>query len=227
MRGDKLVIEDYHRNAAKIIVQNIFREVEDQTSRFILTIAGESGSGKSESGQAMKDAFAKKGLEAIVIGQDDYFVLPPHSNAEKRREDPQWLGPHVEVRLDVLEQNLIDAVNGAEKIEKPLVDYEKNCIIHELIDLIDVKVIIVEGTYTSLLRNVDKRVFIDRDYKETLKHRKQRNRGDEANDPFVEGILATEHKIIAGHKNLADIIITNEYDVIFTENDAQNNISSS
>jgi len=31
----------------------------------------------------------------------------------------------------------------------------------------------------------------------------------------VEGILETEHKIIAGHKNLADIIITKTYDVVF------------
>jgi uridine kinase len=37
------------------------------------------------------------------------------------------------------------------------------------------------------------------------------------NDPFVEGILETEHKIIAGHKFLADIIITKDYDVVPAE----------
>jgi len=34
------------------------------------------------------------------------------------------------------------------------------------------------------------------------------------NDPFVENILETEHKIIAGHKFLADFVITKDYDVI-------------
>ena len=61
------------------------------------------------------------------------------------------------------------------------------------------------------------KIFIDEDYKETLKYRKMRNRGNEVKDPFVEGILETEHKIIAGHKFLADIIITKEYEVISVE----------
>ena len=74
--------------------------------------------------------------------------------------------------------------------------------------------IIVEGTYTSLLKSVDTKIFIDEDYKETLKYRKRRNRGNEVNDPFVESVLETEHKIIAGHKFLADIIITKDYEVI-------------
>jgi uridine kinase len=80
-----------------------------------------------------------------------------------------------------------------------------------------VKVLIVEGTYTSLLRNVDIRIFIDRTREDTLAHREKRNRGHEVGDPFVEGLLEIEHKIIAGHKHLANIIITKTYEVIFTD----------
>jgi uridine kinase len=217
MRGDKLIIEDYHRKAAQLIVKAIIEEVDALSRRYVLTVAGESGSGKSETGQAIKKALVDKGVKAVVLAQDDYFMLPPKSNARRRREDPAWLGPHIEINLDNLEQNLIDAIKGETRIQKPLVDYNKNSILDEWIDLIGVKAIIAEGTYTSLLRNVDKRIFIDRDYQETLEHRQQRNRGNEANDPFVEGLLATEHKIIAGHKHLANIIITNEYDVTFTQ----------
>jgi uridine kinase len=32
-------------------------------------------------------------------------------------------------------------------------------------------------------------------------------------DPFVENILNTEHKIIAGHKFLADFVIDKDYNV--------------
>lgn len=75
-------------------------------------------------------------------------------------------------------------------------------------------VVIAEGTYTSLLNHVDRKVFIARNWLDTLDHRKKRNRGNEVGDPFIEQVLTIEHKIIAGHKQLADFVITKEYDVI-------------
>ena len=76
------------------------------------------------------------------------------------------------------------------------------------------KVVIAEGTYVSLLRHVDRRIFIARNRLETLEHRQRRNRGSEAADPFIEGVLAVEHKIIAGHRALADFVLTRDFDVI-------------
>jgi uridine kinase len=152
----------------------------------------------------------------VVLGQDDYFILPPRTNDVRRRQDPLWLGPHAEIKMDVLEGNLIDAIQGEDTITKPLVDYDHNTISEEKIDLSDVKVLIAEGTYTSLLRNVDTRIFIDKTFEDTLTHRKKRKRGEEVGDPFIEQILVYEHQIIAGHKFLADIIITKDYDVILT-----------
>ncbi len=144
-------------------------------------------------------------------------MLPPKSNDAKRREDPDWLGPHVEVKLDLLEQNLKDAIQGKSEFTKPLVDYDENSVEEETINLDGVKVVIAEGTYTSLLKNVDTRVFIARNRLDTLEHRRKRNRGDEVSDPFIEQVLVTEHKIIAGHKQLADFVITKDYDVIIVE----------
>ncbi len=144
-------------------------------------------------------------------------MLPPKSNDVKRRENPEWLGPHVEVQLDILESNLKDAINGQPEITKPLIDYNANVIEEEKVNLESVKVVIAEGTYTSLLKNVDTKIFIARNRLDTLEHRKKRNRGDEVGDPFIENVLKTEHKIIAGHRQLADFVITKEYEVIVVE----------
>lgn len=217
MKGDVIVLEEHHKQAAREIVLAIIDEIKEKKGRFTITIAGESGSGKSETGKAIQNELAEVGIKTVVLGQDDYFVLPPKSNDAKRREDTAWLGPHVEVKLDVLDKNLKDAIKGKDAIEKPLVDYDKNIIEKEHISLAGVKVVIAEGTYTLLLRNSDKRVFIARSRLDTVEHRKKRNRGNEVGDPFIEQVLAIEHKIIAGHKQLADIVITKDFDVVVIE----------
>jgi uridine kinase len=217
MKGDRLVIRDYHKRAAVEIVSIIIQNIRGKKTRYIITIAGESGSGKSETGKAISDELDKFGIKSVLLGQDDYFVLPPKSNDLKRREDPEWLGPHVEVKLDVLEQNLVNAIQGKIEIIKPLVDYDSNTIEDETINLDGIKVLIAEGTYTSLLKHVDTRIFICRNWLDTLELRQKRKRGNEVGDPFIEQVLSIEHKIIAGHKQLADILITKDYGVIIVD----------
>ena len=214
MKGDVIVLEEHHIRAASAIVPHIVAAIAAKSGRYVITVAGESGSGKSETGQAIADELAARGITSILLGQDDYFVLPPKSNDKKRREDDSWLGPHVEVRLDILEQNLVDAIAGTEAIVKPLIDYNANSVEDETVDLRGVKVVIAEGTYTTLLKHVDTKVFIARNRLDTLEHRQKRNRGTEVGDPFIENVLKLEHKIIAGHQQLADFVITRDYDVI-------------
>ena len=217
MKGDILLLQERHELAARAIVTDIIDQINKKETKFIITVAGESGSGKSEIALAISNELKKYGIMSTILGQDDYFFLPPKLNSEKRREDPDWLGPHVEVNFVVLEQNILDAIKGKSEIEKPIIDYNANKIESQKVNLEGVKVVIVEGTYTSLLRHVDKKIFITRNWMKTLEDRRKRNRGNEVNDPFTEQILAVEHKIIAGHKQLADFIISDEYEVISVE----------
>jgi uridine kinase len=217
MKGDKLVLQDYHKQAATEIVSHIIQDIRKKKTRYIITVAGESGSGKSETGKAIADELFKFGIKSVLLGQDDYFVLPPKSNDSKRREDPEWLGPHVEIKLDVLEHNLVDAIQGKKEISKPLVDYDSNTIEDETINLDGIKVLIAEGTYTSLLKHVDTRIFICRNWIDTLELRQKRMRGKEVGDPFIEQVLSVEHKIIAGHKQLADILIMKDFRVVMVD----------
>jgi uridine kinase len=217
MKGDVVVVEERHRHAARVIVPKIMEKIRMKPSRYVIAVAGESGSGKSETGRAIADELARFGVRSVILGQDDYFVLPPKSNDARRRAEPEWLGPHVEVRLDLLEGNVRDAVAGAAELTKPLVDYDRNTFEEERVSLEGIKVVIAEGTYTSLLKHVDTRIFLARSRRDTLAHRQKRNRGSEAGDPFVEQVLETEHKIIAGHRQLADFIITKDDDLLVVD----------
>ena len=214
MKGDVLVIEDHHRRAAGLIAAALEDAIGAATRRFVVTVAGESGCGKSETAAALVERLRQDGFVSVILGMDDYFALPPRSNDARRRADPEWLGPHVEVRLELLQANIDAALAGASAIEKPVIDYGADTMSTEVLGLDGVKVVIVEGTYVSLLRHVDRRIFIARNRLETLEHRRKRNRGRETRDPFVEGVLAIEHRIIAGHRYLADFVVTRNFDVV-------------
>jgi len=214
MRGDIIIVEDHHRAVAATIVERIAATVAAKPGRFTITVAGESGSGKSETAQALSDALAEMELTSVIYQQDDYFVHPPHTNDQTRRRDIAWVGSG-EVRLDLLDAHLQAALDGADEVEKPLVIYEEDRIDSEVMSLRSAKVVIAEGTYTSLLQNVDFRVFIARNRLDTMEHRMKRGREDF--DPFIEEVLTIEHDIISRHRNLADAVITREYDVEFPE----------
>lgn len=218
MKGDVLVIEESHRRAAGLLARDLAESISARPEPFVITIAGESGSGKSETAAALaEELLGRHGFRSVVLGQDDYFILPPKSNHARRRADADWLGPDCEVQLDLLQTNINAARGGAVAIEKPVVDYEADSIGCELVPLKGIRVLIVEGTYVSLLRHVDCRIFIARTHTETINHRRKRNRGGEAVDPFTEGILRLEHRIIAGHRQLADVVLTRDFDVVWAE----------
>lgn len=215
MKGDVLVLEAHHHRAAAALAPALLPPIAAAQGRYVITVAGESGSGKSETAAALAEELLRLGgVHSVILGQDDYFLLPPRSNDARRRADPEWLGPHCEVRLDLLQANIDAARAGVASIEKPLVDYDADAVGSEVVSLDGVTVVIAEGTYVSLLRHVDCRVFIARNRVETLEHRRKRGRGSEAEDPFIEGVLGVEHKIIAGHRALADYVVTRDFDVV-------------
>jgi len=210
MKGDKLVIQEGHVNAARHIMKLLLPQIRKAQSKFVITIAGESGSGKSEIAAALSEFLSEKGIKSAIIQQDDYFVYPPKTNAKMRRKDISHVGLS-EVRLAVLDQNLRDIIEGENEINKPLVIFNEDLITKETVKLEGIKAIIVDGTYTTILKNVHQRIFIDRTYVDTIDTRKCRAR--EEQDEFLEKILQIEHKIISSHKPQADIIVTNNYAV--------------
>ncbi len=210
MRGDIILVGDEHRAAATAIVDHLIDDIRATDRRFTITVAGESGSGKSEMGRALADELIERGIQAAVLQQDDYYVLPPRFNDAARRANIAWVGT-TEVRLDLLDEHLEAAQDGANEIVKPLVIYEDNRIDEETVSLTDVEVVIAEGVYTSLCEHVDRRVFIARNRLETMEHRRKRAR--EEFDPFIEEVLVTEHEIISQHRELADVVISKDYDV--------------
>lgn len=209
MIGDKLIIEDFHTDRAKEICVAISERIE---KRFTITVAGESGAGKSELAFEIARLLTENGIKANILQQDDYFVFPPKTNHEMRRCNLEQVGPY-EVKLDFLDSNLRSFERSENPIYKPLVIFDEDRITTEELDTSEIQVLIAEGTYTSLLQFADFRVFIDRDYRQTLEARKRRGR--DKFEPFMVDVLEREHQIISKHKSLADAIVSSDFNNVY------------
>lgn len=213
MIGDKLKIQPHHTRAAN----EIFRAVKKSlgTGPVTFTVAGQSGAGKSEIAEELAKSLGDAGYKTIVFQQDDYFFYPPRTNHHRRLDDIGWVGTK-EVNLKLLDEHM-----GAFKdskvqlLEKPLVIFEEDRITTEKVDLSPFKVMIVEGTYTTLLKNADYRVFIDRDYHDTRRHREERGR--DVVDSFSDQVLKIEDGIISKHKSLASFVVRKDFTVEIVE----------
>lgn len=210
MIHDIINIKPHHYDTAKQILPYLLPEMINSNEKCCISIAGESGSGKSVASICLRELLVKEGIRTLVFHQDDYFYYPPVSNHQKRVEDINWVGTH-EVNFPLLQAHIDAFKAGISIVEKPLVHYKDNLIHQETLTLSNVQVLIVEGTYTSLLESLDKRIFMSRNYHETYEQRK--SRGRDAMDEFVEQVLEIEHNIISKHKELADIVVDKNYKV--------------
>lgn len=207
MLGDELLIKEEHTDRAREIC-DVLDENYNNFDKLVVTVAGESGSGKSEVASEIARLRTDRGRKTGVLQQDDYFVFPPKTNHEMRRKNIDQVGLY-EVKLDFLDSNLRSFKRNHSTIYKPLVDYDEDSIGTEVKEVGDLQTLVAEGTYTSTLKFADCRVFIDRDYHQTYENRVERGR--DKFEPFVEDVLEREHKIISNHRRRADVIITTDY----------------
>lgn len=209
MIGDKIVAKPYHIKAAG----QIFDILKDTIAgmRTTITIAGESGGGKSEIASELAKCFESAGIKTAILQQDDYFYYPPKSNHQQREKDINHVGTG-EVKIELLNEHLkLFKHSPDQSISKPLVIFEEDRITEEIFNPGDYTIVIAEGTYTTVLKNADHHVFIDRDYKDTREDRIGRQR--DVIDEFSNRVLEIEHEIISKHKSLATIIVGKDYSV--------------
>lgn len=210
MIGDKIIVREYNRKGAKLVMDHIVQSAIEPP--FSVTVSGESGSGKSEVAECLKELLEAQGMSVLILAQDDYFRLPPHSNHQQRKADIHWVGS-TEVDLAFMNYHVRKLSAGKPcSIIKPLVYFEENLVLTETVEG-PYDVVIAEGTYTAMLKDATIHAFINRNYHETRADRLARNRdqaldnGEDAALSFLETVLEIEHRIIETHIELADIII--------------------
>ncbi|MHC4414026.1 MAG: hypothetical protein ACYS0G_01950 [Planctomycetota bacterium] len=201
MRDDKIFVKEWHRRAGESIAGHIESEIGD---KFTLSVAGESGAGKSEIAVALKESLEARRLATGILQADDYFIYMSKVCDAMRRKALELVGP-MEVKLDFMDCHLRSFKQGAVELYKPVAVYQEARFEREVMPVAQLRVLIAEGTYCTLLELADRRVFIDRDYRATRQDR--RARGRDLEDEHTDRILQREHEFIREHKPLADFVV--------------------
>ncbi len=208
---EELSIKTEYYHLAKDLCQRIIEEETLTNKKSIIAIGGESGSGKSTTAYCLKKELAHIGVRSIILHMDSYFKLPPKDNHAQRTISLDHVGPQ-EVDIKKLNEHLSSFVMNTKEINVPIVSYEDNSFSTRSINLNIVDVIIIEGVYSFLLDKLDLKVFLRRNYKDTLENRIKRTR--ENHEPLIESILEIEHKIVRRMINDADYIIGTNYKLL-------------
>lgn len=211
MIGDPIDPSAADAELVRVLSEEVLRLATGRSSRLVVAIAGESGSGKSVLAAALARALNHRNCPAVVFQQDDYFFWPPRTNDRLRREHFNHVGPG-EVNLALLAQHILAFKTGQHRVVKPLVHYQENQIGEEEVALNRFRVLIVEGTYVLYLPVADLRIFLERDYRQTRADRAQRGR--EAPDPFIERVLEKEHRLIQPQRVLATHLVGADFRLI-------------
>lgn len=192
--------------AAQELAQAVIGRVQIEAGKpFAISVAGESGCGKTTLALALQDAFGKQGMKSIVLHQDDFFYLPPRQNHEQRLKDFSHIGPQ-EVNLVQLNETIqLIQQQTTPLLTIPVMNWITDTREFKEIDVRQTAVIIVEGTYCSLLPAVDYRVFFAATYRQTRAQRIARNR--ETVTDFIEQVLEKESQIIQSHRERAQLVI--------------------
>lgn len=179
-------------------------------SRFVVAVAGESGSGKSVAARSLAAHLERAGRRPWVLSMDNYFYLPPHQNHKAREADLAHVGPQ-EVNLPLLQAHLNAFAHGVGPIVLPLTNYPEDRFDQAEADPRFYDILILEGTYVFRLEGIDCRIFMQRDYRQTVEQR--RARGRDAESAFVEQVLALEHPIIQATGAQAQLVVDLDYRV--------------
>jgi len=210
MIGDIVEVKAHHLPPARKIIELLQDPIKQSKEIFTLTVGGESGSGKSTLSLAIKKLLKKEGYKTFIFHIDDYFKLPPKDNHDQRLSDISHVGPG-EVNLDLLQHHIDQVKAGTDHLKKPLVHYRENEIREVIVQFDDVDVIIAEGTYATLLKHIDCKIFMLRNYIDTYDSRVKRARDPII--PFTEKVLEIEHDILQDHIKMANILVDKNYQV--------------
>ncbi|MCF8233059.1 MAG: AAA family ATPase [Bacteroidales bacterium] len=207
MLGDVLLIEEKHKKAAETIRQKV---LGNKKEKMIVTISGESGTGKTELAHSLAKLLQEDGIQAKPLHIDNYYKTHPLEREEWRQKHGIESIGYNEYDWDTIYKN-INSFKKGEKAEMPCVDLVTQQVDKLITDFSNVEMLIIDGLYAIKTENADLNVFIDLTYHETKKA--QLKRGKEKVNDYRLQVLEQEHQVVRSLRDRAHLIVNKDYQV--------------
>jgi len=209
MLEDVLLIQDKHREAAAVIVEEILKNKKD---KFIVAISGESGSGKSELTHVIAKDLRKHGIFAKPVHIDNFYNTLPLERTKWRIDNGiENVVGLSEYKWDAINR-VIDDFKNNRTSTMPCVDLVTEQIDQLTTNFKGIDMLIIDGLYAINTEGVDLRVYIELTYHETKKA--QKDRGKEPQNEYRMRVLEQEHKQVLSIKSKADLFVNMDYKVV-------------
>jgi uridine kinase len=204
MLGDVLLITEKHKKAAKQILD--YLEDIEKLNKYVISIGGESGTGKSEIAHETAKQLNKKGIYTKILHTDNFFKIHPKKRSEWRKKyDFKRVGLE-EIDWEKINK-CVNEFRENKKSSQPCIDLVSQEIDTLIVDYKEVDVLIVDGLY-ALKAPADLKIMIDLTYHETKKA--QLVRGKEILNVERLTVLEAEHKAVQSLRGQADLFLTED-----------------
>ncbi len=213
MLGDVLLIGDLHRKAAGEILNHVLKEKEKKGSeqKYVVAIAGESGSGKTELAHVLANKLKKINIRSKMLHLDNYYIIPPLLRGEWRKTHGLDSVGLNEIDWKLVNKSIQDFNEDRESMV-PIIDIISEQVDKLITDFRKIDVLVLDGLYAINAEYIDLRIFIDLTYHETKISQLVREK--EIPDEFRMQVLEREHQSVRKLKSLADLIVTKHYEVL-------------
>lgn len=201
MQNQVITITDKHRAAAKLIFDRI---IQEQTPKYIVTVTGEVGTGKSTVSYLLAKQLKEHGIRAKIMDLDNYYKIPPMERKEWRQKHGlQHIGPD-EYDWNRIYHNIED-FKQSKLATMPLVDLMTDYTDTLTTDFSGVDLLIIKGLYSIKCKESKLKVFIELTYKEALEQ--DIFETTEATDDFRIQVMQHEQLVVQKLKKEANFFI--------------------
>lgn len=202
MKGDKILIKSSHKKKAKNILKTI-----DIKTKMILSIGGESGTGKTEIATVLRDLLYDKGYRVNIVSLDDYYGTLPAERLEERKKSN-----YDEVGVGEIDWHFVHCI-GEKFLKKTprniwcqRTNRYTNSVESVQWNSKDVDILIIEGLFACHVLVPCTKFHIEGTIKDTLEFRTKR--GKEVMGSHRTKVLKLEKRAVKKLKKLANFIIT-------------------
>lgn len=127
-----------------------------------------------------------------------------------------YLGTYNEIDFDEINNIISQFKNGADSIYLKRMGREESDLWYDKINFVNTKIMIIEWTHgnNDNLMGVDIPILLSSTPKETLEHRRKRNRDGGVDSPFTTLVLGIEQDLLVAQSSKAKIIISKSGNII-------------